>query len=342
MVVALYTGIAPLFLAAEERYKVIAETLDLLEDKPSQASPPINSLLAQHKEKTVNENFDLTVSKKSFGYSEKDAEIFEDSGNDLPDWLKRTSYGIIIESGQKMRCYFETVQPLYQSADKIHTFFTHDRVSVQDGRGAYSAGFGYRRLLLNENLLAGINGFFDYQDLHKHYRSGLGLELIAKTLEFRLNSYFALSPRRLVEESGTTKIYEKAVNGGDVELGGPIPYLPWFKMFGSYYRYDFRKFKDMTGWKVRGEITPFEFIKLNLETYDDNKGRQEYRMDVRFNFAFHDFSLRSLCFAFKLPKEPYPDIDLKEKTLVRVERNFNIQVEKWSDSGNIIEIKRGN
>lgn len=268
-----------------------------------------------------------------------------ESNPDIPEWLKRTNYGIYIESDQKPRIYLETVQPLYQSLDQIDTIFTHDRISIQDERGTYSAGLGYRRLLFDENLLAGINTFFDYQDLHQHYRTGVGLEAIGKKLEARLNSYFGLSPTRMVQETTTSKTYEKAVDGFDMELGGPVPYLPWLKLFGSYYQYDFKKFKDMEGWKARGEIKPFKFITINLETFDDNKGDREYRMDTRFNLAFDNFTIGSILSALKLAREPYPDVDLKERTLDRVERNFNIVVEKYSESkigGATMEIRRGN
>ncbi len=263
------------------------------------------------------------------------------SALEIPEWLKRTSYGITVETDQKPRIYLETVQPLYQSLDKVNTFFTHDRISIQDKRGTYSAGFGYRRLMFNDNLLAGINNFFDFQDLHQHYRTGAGLEFITKMLELRANSYFGLSHKRKVEESATSAVYERVANGGDIELGGPVPYLPWLKLFGSYYRYDFRKFKDMAGWKARGEIKPFKFITINLETFDDNKGEQEYRMDGRFNLSFDDFTPRSILKALSLTKDSYPKTDLKERTLDRVERNFNIQVEKWIESGTMaIEVGR--
>jgi len=230
----------------------------------------------------------------------------------------------------------ETVQPLYQTEDRTHTFFTHDRISVQDERGTYSFGLGYRRLLLNENLLVGINNFFDFQDLHKHYRTDVGLEAITKYLEFRTNSYFALSPKRLVAEDSVSQTYEKVVNGGDVELGGPIPYLPWWKIFGSYYRYDYRKFKDKQGWRLRSEIKPFKYITFNLETYDDNKGKREYLMDTRFNLVFDSLTSKSILSAFGFNKEPFAEVDLKKRTLDRVERNFNIEVEKWRESGGAI------
>lgn len=287
-----------------------------------------SSLAAQTKEEAMNETLNLMQNS--------------DDPSNIPDWLKRTSYGIYIETDQKPRVYIETIQPLYQSMDRVDTLFTHDRVSIQDERGTYSVGLGYRRLIFNDNLLAGINNFFDFQDLHKHYRTGVGLEAITKTLEFRANSYFRMSPKRAVESTSSSTTYERVANGGDVELGCPVPYLPWLKIFGSYYHYDFRKFKDMNGWKARGEIKPFKFITINLETYDDNKGEQEYRMDTRFNLAFDDLAPKTILSAFKLAKEPYPEIDLKKRTLDRVERNFIIQVEKWIEKAGVnIEIGRG-
>lgn len=309
---------------------------------------PFEYLTAAAPDKAVESAFQLAESKKTdnpvnnLGSPKAKVEIEDkEAPSTIPDWVKRTSYGIYFGTGQKPRIYLETVQPLYQSFEQVDTFFTHNRVSIQDERGTYSAGLGYRRLMFDENLLAGINSFFDYQDLHQHYRQGVGIEAITKYLEFRANSYFGLSSKRLIEETSTSKTFEKAATGGDVELGGPIPYLPWLKVFGSYYRYDFRKFKDMQGWKARGEIKPFKFITFNLETYDDNKGDQEYRMDTRFNLAFDNFTPKSILAAFKSEKEPYPDVDLKKRALDRVERNFIIQVEKWVETGGMsLEIGR--
>lgn len=45
----------------------------------------------------------------------------------------------------------------------------------------------------------------------------------------------------------------------------------------------------------------------------------------------------------KASKQTFADVDLKEMTLDRVERNFNIQLEKWVETaGMTIEIGRGN
>ncbi|MBW2560399.1 MAG: inverse autotransporter beta domain-containing protein [Deltaproteobacteria bacterium] len=247
------------------------------------------------------------------------------------DWLKRTTIGAILESDQKPRYYIETVQPFYQSAGKKHTVFTHIRISGQDDYGTYSAGVGYRRLLFNNSLMAWINTFFDYQDPHQHYRQGVGLEAIGTSAELRANGYFGLSPARKVAEPGT---YEKARDGFDVELGVPVPYLPWMKVFGSLYWYDFKEGPDVEGWKGRAQLKPLDFLTINLETYDDNKGSQEWRSDVRLTLWVDSFAPKDILAALTSSfRETLPEVDMKERTLDRVERNFQITVEKWSDGG---------
>jgi adhesin/invasin len=260
----------------------------------------------------------------------------------IPDWLKRVDYGVTLEGEEKPRIYLETVQPIYQSEDKINTIFTHDRFSFQTGRGTYSFGLGYRRLLLSESLLLGVNTFFDYQDLYKHYRQSVGLEALTSIAEARLNYYFGLSPKRIIEQTSASTIYEKAVDGLDAEFGAPIPYLPWLKIYGGLYYYDYEKFKNKEGWKLRGEIKPMDYLTINLETFDDNKSTREYRTDLRFNLAVVDFTPKRIHEALAIPKSPFPKTDLKEKTLCRVERNFNIEVETWKEAGSAtVEIKRG-
>jgi len=247
------------------------------------------------------------------------------------DWLKRTTIGAIIESDQKPRYYIETVQPFYQSAGRKDTVFTHVRISEQDDYGTYSAGIGYRRLLFDNRLMAGVNTFFDYQDPHQHYRQGIGLEAIGTFLEFRANGYFGLSPARAVEGVRT---YEKARDGFDMEFGVPVPYLPWMKVFGSCYWYDFKAGPDVEGWKGRFELKPLDFLTINLETYDDNKGSQEWRSDVRLTLWVDSFAPRDICAALASSfRTALPEVDMKERTLDRVERNFQITVEKWSDGG---------
>lgn len=254
----------------------------------------------------------------------------ESVSHTIPDWLKRTTIGAVMESSQKPRYYVETIQPLYQTGDKKDTVFTHLRASGQDGYGTYSAGLGYRRLVLDNNLMLGINTFFDYQDPYRHYRQGVGLEAIGKYYEARVNGYFALSPARLVKPS----TYEAARNGYDVEFGVPVPYLPWMKIFASHYWYDFREGSDLEGWKGRAELKPLSFLTVNVETYNDNKGPQEWRGDVRMALWVDSFAPKDVFAALSSSfQSALPNVDLKDRTLDRVERNFKIETERWTETG---------
>ena len=119
---------------------------------------------------------------------------------EIPEWLERVEFSFQYESDKHPIFYFQMVQPIYQSVDKIDTFFYQPRISLKGGDFNYSLGLGYRRLL-NEDLFLGVNVFGDYQDLHEHARVGVGLEAIGQILEARLNSYFGVTTKRVVEES---------------------------------------------------------------------------------------------------------------------------------------------
>lgn len=260
---------------------------------------------------------------------------------ETPEWLKRTSFGAVLESGHDPRLRFETVQPLYQSPDNVDTLFTQGHLSVLGGSEDYSAGLGYRHLLEDSDLMLGINNFFDYKSLHQHYRTGVGLEAISSTLEFRANSYFGLSPDRLVGETDTVRVFERAANGFDLELGGTLPndkesngspsFQQWLKVFGGLYRYDFQNSKDVSGWKVRTEIKPLPGIRLNLALLSDNYDRHQYQADVRVNLLLDDFRPKSFISAIMSAIDSPVLPSLSTRTLDRVERNFDIKVERWSE-----------
>ena len=98
------------------------------------------------------------------------AEAFAEQRQDIPDWLKRVNYGIDIGTDQKPIWYFETVQPLYQSPSRDRTLFIQPRANKQGHDETYNLGLGYRWLTDEENVLLGLNTFYDYTEEHSHYR----------------------------------------------------------------------------------------------------------------------------------------------------------------------------
>ena len=252
----------------------------------------------------------------------------------IPDWAKRIEYSVQLETDKNPTFYFQMVQPLYQDADKINTFFIQPRINVRLQRTSYNLGFGYRRLW-SENLILGGNLFFDYQDMHSHGRAGFGLEALGQVFEARLNTYIGgLTAKRTLKSVTSGDTIQRVADGFDAEIGAPLPYLPWLKLYGKYFWYDFKNADDKFGWRTRLEAKLNDAIRLEFYSWDDNKGELEYGGRIRFNVAFDTF----LDFkdAFKLSEQPFPEKDLKEELLIPVEREFDITVEEWKDTGGLI------
>ncbi len=261
-----------------------------------------------------------------------------------PDWLKRISLNAEIETDKQPTYYFESVQPLHQSPDKVSTYFIQPRVSIRGGDFRYNLGVGYRHLF-SDNWLLGANVFGDYEDLHEHARAGLGFEALSHKIEARLNGYFGgLTTARIVEEQdGVASNFEQVADGLDFEAGTPIPYMPWLKIYGSGFFYDFHKTNDKFGWKSRLEARPTSWSVIDLYVWDDNKGETELGGKVELRIPFDKWS--DIKEAFRVSKAPYVKKDLAESALIPVERNFDIVVEKWSETptGNVsVSIGRGN
>ncbi len=270
------------------------------------------------------------------------AEDVEPDPDRHPEWVKRAEYSMQWETDQTPIIYFETIHPIYQDPSKTNTYFIQPRISIQRLRGIYNFGIGYRRLLLDDNLLAGINTFYDNEYRHRHERVGVGVEAIGKRAEIRFNSYFGVSRTYIVQESPADTLFEKAVDGVDFEVGTPIPFLPFAKIFHRGFWYDFKKStKNMQGDQWRLELKPSKHLTVDMETFNDNKGEREYRGRVAVKFFFHSFSPRALLADLRAKKAPYRDVDLGERTLDFVERSMTIQVEKWKDVGGVsVEVGR--
>ena len=261
---------------------------------------------------------------------------------DTPDWRKRIDFGIEVGTDVKPNFYFQTVQPLYQSAGEDRTFFIQPRASARGDTEVYNLGIGYRWLNTDQTRLYGINTFYDYSAEHANYRLGAGLEALGKVLEGRLNTYWGLSDKRIIAESSTFASYEKVVDGFDVELGGPfIPHLPWLKIYGSGFWYDHKHSKDLEGWKLRARFEPMKITAFDFIVWDDNKGDPEVRVDSRVTIAFDTWGDIKDSFAWN--DEADKDRDLKEEMLKPVERDHDVKVERWMETaGATIEVRRGN
>ena len=130
---------------------------------------------------------------------------------------------------QKVKGNILVVMPFSDIDDKKNVTFTQGSIYFSDNdQETLNLGIGQRRLLDNENLMLGANMFFDEEFTSRHRRASFGVEAITSVGSLRANQYYGLSGWKTVKG-----IQEKALDGHDMEVGAPLPYLPWTNV---YYR----------------------------------------------------------------------------------------------------------
>ena len=273
---------------------------------------------------------------------EKESSVKEPAF-EIPDWVKRTNVAISAGSDERPKYFLETLQPLLGTQDKDVVFFNQSRISERSERPTYNIGLGLRKIFKEEYLL-GINSFYDYQDLHRHSRGGVGLEAISdRGLEARVNSYIAISRERIVGEDAANVYYEKVANGLDWEFGSPLPYMPYLRLYGGGYWYNFDHFKNKYGWKTRMEYNPVKYSRLVFEMFDDTKrSTVGYRFEGAMTLAFTSFCPQDILKDLSAAKDAFPKVNLRDKVLDRVVRDFDITVIKTIKDRGGFTVEGGN
>ena len=127
------------------------------------------------------------------------------------------------------------VKPLSDINDNENILFTQGSLFLSDNsRETLNLGIGKRKLLNDDTLLIGANLFYDHELDYDHQRASVGIEAISSVGSFRLNQYYGLSGWT----TGLDNVQEKALNGQDIEVGAPLPYLPWTNFSYRSFQWD--------------------------------------------------------------------------------------------------------
>jgi len=147
------------------------------------------------------------------------------------------------------------------------------------------------RNIVSDNIMLGINTFYDYSADQKHERSSVGLEAISNDFEARANVYNAITGRKTVK----TDSYEQALDGWDVEVGGSI--IPSNKNLKAYISH-----------------AKFDSATASVNDYIDNQVRITYPLD----------SNTMLELGHTMEKEKYSSND-KNRSFVKLKYTFGQQ-----------------
>ncbi len=258
-------------------------------------------------------------------------------GEDLPEWVKHMEFEWGVNESNAPEYSILGVFPLYESEDLQDTIFTqlsqrrYRYLGVD--RDVTNAGLGYRRLFFDNQVLVGVNGFFDYGWKYNHQRVSAGAEAKWAGLDFSTNYYLRASNRHSAGGSSS----EEVLDGHDIRLAAQIPYLPWARIHGRRYWWSTnRSAEDIKGWEMGMEMDLHQNLQLEAGLVSDNfiedGNNNEGYIKLRFAMALN----RPVAASSEwISENPWLMRDMSEYRLDKVQRENKIIVERVS-SGVVI------
>ncbi|WP_166830026.1 inverse autotransporter beta domain-containing protein [Thalassoroseus pseudoceratinae] len=200
-----------------------------------------------------------------------------------------------------------------------------------DGDFAGNFGGGYRHFVREAQRIYGISGWYDIDDSgnQTYERVGVSLETMGQYFDVRANGYVVISEDRDVLSQGLDILYrgrsllfndfliaENAYSGGDVEIGGLMPGLGRYGVYGYLGGYHLTSDEggDTTGVSLRSNTVVTENFNVGTTfTYDEKFGSNFFT-----NLVF--------TFPMKRPKRLFSPKTMIQRLAEPVERTQRIPV----------------
>ena len=258
----------------------------------------------------------------------------------MPEWLQRTDIGFGLEERNKPEYEINTIQPIYQNL--LNTVFWQGRVAYKGYNTTLNFGSGYRHLTPSENMMFGLNAFFDTALRYHHKRLGLGGEMFTRYATLRANYYQAISGKTIVSNESGIQTYEKALTGYDGSVETPMPFLPWVRFILTGYHWSGYLGDNINGGKFSFRMTPWSNLEIEAGSGKDNATRWQAFLTANWYLdrpAHIEYRISDQLFS----KQVFTPTDITKHRLEKVRRQNDIVVERGtiSASGGTFVIKRG-
>ena len=204
----------------------------------------------------------------------------------LSERFRNVEIDITDLDGDDTRFSIFTVQPLYDNSQAGRATFFQGGIIATDDDDTINLGLGQRWILNDGKVIAGLNLFYDNEWDAGHERVSVGGEVLTSVGDFRVNSYSALSDTETVNGAEET-----ALDGMDMELAVPLPYLPNTRVHAKSFKWD----GENGGNDLEGDTISlrtalpmgFEF-EAGSTSYENNAANDADFVSISFNVArFH-------------------------------------------------------
>ena len=179
-----------------------------------------------------------------------------------------------------------TVQPLYDNPAAGRATFFQGGIIALDDADTLNLGLGQRWILNDGKVIAGLNLFYDNEWDAGHERVSVGGEVLTSVGDVRINSYTALSDTETVNGADET-----ALDGMDMELAFPLPYLPNTRIHAKSFSWEGHDGADDlegTTISLRSALPYGLELEAGSTSYDDDAKEDADFVSLSFNIArFH-------------------------------------------------------
>jgi hypothetical protein len=248
----------------------------------------------------------------------------------IEDRFRNVEIEITDLDGDDTRYSIFTVQPLYEnlSAGRV-TFFQGSIIALDDDE-TLNLGLGQRWLLNDGKAIAGLNIFYDNEWDVGHERMSIGGELLTSVGDIRVNSYKALTNGKTNDDGNE----EKALDGMDMELALPLPYLPSTRIHAKAFEWEGEDgASDLEGDTISLRTAlPYGFeLEAGTTSYDNSAKQDADFVSLTFNVArFHN--QQYVAQPKLIADTAYQLTDVTERRFEKVRRQ-NIIVKQEQTSG---------
>ncbi|MCU0871842.1 MAG: right-handed parallel beta-helix repeat-containing protein [Pirellulaceae bacterium] len=200
---------------------------------------------------------------------------------------------------------FELFVPLAEYDGSNLLFCDLQPMLYNDGNWGSNLGLGYRWYSPAFDRVFGLYGYFDYRQTtyHRFQQGTLGFDSLGNWIDARGNLYLpdgeqkplpaeAVAPPHFQGHRLLYGGYERALLGGDVEVGVRVPLIgeTQSRVLGGLYWFDGDDEQDVQGWKVRLETHWTANVSTDVAVYDDDVFGTTLMVGVGFNVQAESFS----------------------------------------------------
>jgi len=168
-------------------------------------------------------------------------------------------------------------------------------------------------------MLLGANVFYDHELDHNHQRASIGLDAITSVGAITYNEYWGLSGKK----TGVDNFKEEALDGRDLSVGIPFPYLPTTSV-------NLRSFKwigvdgtdDLEGndFSLRARISRFNF-EVGHRDFDGASDDEDFAR-ITYTCCKNEYE------KFEISDKAFSGVSVENKRFAKIERENLIVKQK--------------